>query len=60
MWVRGGYDRGSYWAQSPDLIKGFPVKYSKDEQQYQANRRKAQKERDVFIRVENKKLLDSK
>jgi hypothetical protein len=56
MWKRAGYERGAYWAQSETELKGFAVKPNADEAVYQANRRQAQRARDVFIRVENKKL----
>jgi hypothetical protein len=56
MWKRGGYERGAYWAQNSDGLMRFPVEISADEAQYQANRRQAQKSRDVFIREQNKKV----
>jgi len=55
-WKRGGYERGAYWAVRSGGLQGFSVEYDADDAVWRANCRKAQKERDAFIRVENNRL----
>lgn len=57
MWNKAGFFNENYWArQDNGTMKGFPVKQHKDVARYEANRRQAQRSRDVFVRVENKKI----
>ena len=59
-WKRGGYERGAYWAIPADGryadAAGFAVHTynGQDEESFQAACRQAQRQRDIWIRTQNK------